>query len=111
MEELIALARQLGQQISAHERTQQLKQVQKKVDADGEAAKLVQAYQEQMQHLADLERRNKPIEVDDKRKLRDLEEKIAAHPTLGELTRRQVDFVEMMRKIKDAIDGELQVSV
>ena len=81
------------------------------VNDDGDAGELVKAYQAQAERMAELEKSNKPIEVEEKRKLAELEEKIGTHPTLAELTRRQVDFVEMMRKVKQAIDQELQIDL
>ena len=111
MDTIVELAKRLGKQLSAHERTAELKAAQKAADSDSEAGQLVKSYQEQMQRIAELEKEKKPIEVADKQKLRDLEEKISLNPALSNLTRRQVDFVEMMRKVKEAIDGELQVSI
>ncbi len=111
MDHVIELARRLGEQLSKHERTMELKAAQQAADADSQAGELVKSYQQQVDRIATLEKGQKPIEVTDKQKLRDLEEKISLNPALSNLTRRQVDFVEMMRKVKEAIDGELQVSV
>ena len=111
MDQVIELAKRLGKQLSAHERTAELKRAQQGVDSDSDAGELVKSYQKQMQRIAELEKDQKPIEVADKQKLRDLEEKISINPALSNLTRRQVDFVEMMRKVKEAIDSELQVSI
>lgn len=107
MEQLLELARRLGRQVAQHERTTLLKQAQKAVDEDAEAGKLVKEYHEQAQKVMQLEKDQKPVEVGDKHTLRNLEEKISCNEHLRELTRRQVDFVEMMRKIKESIDGEL----
>ena len=111
MDQVIELAKRLGKQLSAHERTAELKLAQQGADSDSEAGELVKSYQEQMQRIAELEKEQKPIEVADKKKLRALEEKISMNPVLSNLTRRQVDFVEMMRKVKEAIDDELQISI
>jgi cell fate (sporulation/competence/biofilm development) regulator YlbF (YheA/YmcA/DUF963 family) len=106
---LIELARRLGRQIAAHERTTQLKQAQAAVSADAEARQLVEAYQQQAQKITELEEQQKPIEVEDKHKLREIEEKISTNAKLVELTRRQVDFIDMMRKIKQTIDEQLEI--
>ena len=111
MDQLVELAKRLGRQMAAHERTTLLKQAQKAVDDDPEAAELIKAYQEQAKHLAELEKANKPIEVADKQKLSELEAKIGMHASLAELTRRQVDFVDMMRKVKQSIDEQLQIEM
>jgi len=109
MERLIELARQLGKRIAAHERTALLKQAQKTVNDDPDAGEIIQNYQKQAEKIRQLELDQKPIEVADKHLLADLETKIGTHPKLTELTKRQVDFVEMMQKVKSAIDKQIQL--
>jgi len=109
MERLVEIAQQLGKKIAAHERTTLLKQAQKAVNDDPEAVEIVQNYQNQAQKIHQLEHENKPIEVADKHLLADLETKIGTHPKLTELTKRQVNFVEMMQKVKTAIDNQIQL--
>lgn len=111
MEQLIEMAGRLGKQIADHQRTISLKKAQKEVDEDSETGQLVKDYQLQAQKIGLLEKEQKPIEVEDKHKLRDFEQKISTNPKLAELTRRQVDFVEMMRKVKQAIDEQLELQV
>jgi cell fate (sporulation/competence/biofilm development) regulator YlbF (YheA/YmcA/DUF963 family) len=109
MEQLVELARRLGRQMAGHERTTKMKEAQKAVNEDEEAKKLIEEYQKQALKIEELEEANKPIEVEDKHKLRDIEQKLSLHPKLRELTRRQVDFIEMTRKVKQAIDEQLEV--
>ena len=108
MEHLIELARRLGKQIAAHERTTLLKKAQEEVKADSEATALIEEYHKQVEKIRNLEAQKKPIEPEDKHKLSDVEERIGTNVNLAELTRRQADFMEMMQKVKSAIDGELQ---
>ncbi len=110
MEQLIESARQLGRKIAAHERTVLLNKAQKAVNEDSEAGGLIGEYQQQAEKIRKLEQEQKPIEVEDKHKLKEIEQKISINDKLKELTRRQVDFVEMMQKIKQAIDNQLQVT-
>jgi len=109
MEELISMAQQLGKKLAAHERTAKLKAAQKALNNDPDASQLVQDYQKQVDKIHKLEQEVKPIEPEDKRLLAELEGKIAANAMFADLTRRQADFVEMMQKVKQAIDNELQV--
>ena len=106
---MIELARRLGKQIAAHDRTELLKKAQTALRENGQASQLLDDYRRQVQNIQDLEKANKPIEVEDKRKLQELEGQIAGNAAIGELTRRQADFVEMMQRVKAAIDGELQL--
>jgi len=109
MELLLEMARCLGAKIAEHERTSLLKTAQQAVNDDTEARELIMAYQEQAEKIQQLELAHKPIEVEDKHKLQEIEQKISLNEKLKELTRRQVDFVEMMQKVKRAIDEQLQV--
>jgi len=109
MDELISMARQLGKKLAAHERTAKLKAAQKAINDDPTANQLVQDYQKQVEKIHKLEREVKPIEPEDKRLLAELETKISTNELIAELTRHQADFVEMMQKVKQAIDNELQV--
>jgi len=109
MEHLIELAHQLGSQIAAHPRTVLLKKAQKAVNEDPPATQLIKDYHTQAEKITQLERQRKPIEPQDKHQLRDIEQQISTNEKLRELTRCQVDFVEMMRKVKDAIDEKLEM--
>ena len=109
MEQLIEMANSLGRRIAAHERTLLLKEAQKAVNEDGEAGGLIKQYQQQAEKIGQLEQEHKPVEVTDKHKLREIEQKISTNEKLKELTRRQVDFVEMMHKVKQTLDDELQL--
>ncbi|MCH8962329.1 MAG: DUF1214 domain-containing protein [Bacteroidetes bacterium] len=111
MDHLIELAKRLGKQMASHENSQLLKQAQQNVDSDALAKELVESYQKQAQKITDLEEQQKPIEIEDKHQLSDLQQKIATHAGLAELTRRQVDFLDMMRKIRQAIDSELEKAI
>lgn len=109
MEKLLEMARELGRRIAAHERTVLLKKAQKKVHDDPMANELIRDYQDQAQKIRQLEHEQKPIEVADKHRLQEIEEKISVNANLKEMTKRQVDFVEMMRKVKEAIDKQLEI--
>ena len=109
MEHLLELARQLGKKVAEHQRTVLLKQAQKAVDDDPKAVEIVQQYQQQVGKIHRLEQERKPIEVADKRKLADLETSVITNPILTTLTKRQVDFVELMQKIKTTIDKQLEI--
>ena len=109
MQELITMARELGKKLAAHERTAALKAAQKSINEDPQASQLVQDYQKQVEKIQKLEQEVKPIEPEDKQLLAELETKISTNALFSELTRRQADFVEMMQKVKQSIDNELQV--
>ena len=107
MEKLIEMASELGKALATHQRTAVLKSAQEKLKEDKAATDLLEQYQQQAEHISGLEKEQKPIEVEDKHKMRDIEQQMAASESLREVTKRQVDFVEMMNKVKQAIDLQL----
>ena len=109
MQEIIEQAKKLGEMIAAHERTIALKEMEKVLEGDQVARDLLQEYQKQAERMQNLEHSGKPIEVDDKHKMRDLEQKMALNDTLKKITAKQVDFVEMMNKVKTEIDSFIQM--
>jgi cell fate (sporulation/competence/biofilm development) regulator YlbF (YheA/YmcA/DUF963 family) len=111
MADVLVLAERLGKELAQDERTQRLNAAQKVLDGDDEAKKLLEDYQKAMQKVGELERDGKPIEVADKKTVSDAEEKISLNETLRALTRGQMDFVDMMRRVKEAIDSQLKVEI
>lgn len=111
MADVLVLAERLGKELAQDERTQRLNAAQKALEADEEAKGLLGEYQKQAQKISELERDGKPIEVADKRALAAAEEKISLNEKLKALTRGQMEFVDMMRKVKETIDGQLKVEI
>ncbi len=111
MDQLIELARRLGRQMAAHERTETLQAAPQVVNDDPQSADLIVQYQKQAEKIRQLEMEHKPVEVEDKHLLTEIEQKIGTNEKLKELTKRQVDFVEMMRKVRQSIDDQLQIGV
>ncbi len=108
MDKVIELARTLGRQIAADERAISLKKAQEALNRDKDAQDLIKQYQTQAEKIHHLEQQQKPVEVEDKRKLQEIELKISQNENIKELTRRQADLVEMMNKVKETIDSELK---
>lgn len=109
MQELLKMAQDLGKKIAENERTVEMKTAQKAVAEDPDAKELVDRYQQHAHHLYQLEQQGKPIEVDDKRTLETLQKDISQNPKLQSLTSCQVEFVDMMRKVKEAIDEQINL--
>lgn len=107
MADIIQLAEQLGKAISESPEATALLAVRKEISAQPEMAQLMQDYQGQMERIASLERDNKPIEVDDKHKLRDLHDKLVAAPLFKKLTEQQMEYVDLMRKVNDSLRAHL----
>lgn len=106
MEDLIALAKELGKKIAAHSRTAAFTAAAKEVAADREAQQILRDYQDHADKLGQLQESGKPIEPQDKHRMAELEGKIATHAKLKVLMRAQADYLELMQQVQMAIDHE-----
>ncbi len=107
MNDVLELARRLGQEIRQHERYRLLRVAEEKVMADPEATKIQDDLERQIHKMRDLEAQMKPIEVADKRELARLQQLARSSPALQELLKVQADYFEMMNKVNSAILVEL----
>jgi cell fate (sporulation/competence/biofilm development) regulator YlbF (YheA/YmcA/DUF963 family) len=104
---LLDRARELGESIAAHERVQAYFAAQRAVGQDPAAQQILREYGQHVQHIRELERAQRPIEVADKQKLAELESRIAGNEQLKGLARVQADYVELMDQINSAMGAPL----
>jgi cell fate (sporulation/competence/biofilm development) regulator YlbF (YheA/YmcA/DUF963 family) len=102
--DLVNKARELGKQLSAHPRVKAFIAAQDALRKDGDAQRLMMEYREHMERMQVLEMERKPVEVADKRKVQELESRVAGNETLKTLMRAQADYFELMNSINGAID-------
>jgi len=107
MDNVLELARKLGQEIRGSERYRLLREAEKGVLGNPEARKIQDDLEKQLQKIRDLELAMKPIEVADKHEFSRLQELAARHPGLQVLLKAQTDYFEMMNKVNNAILMEL----
>ena len=107
MDKLIELSKRLGRQIAVHERAVLMQEAQKALQEDADARQLVEDFQKQAEKIHKLEQANQPVEVSDKHQLEAYETQMSGNHKIREFSRRQADYVEMMRKIWDAIHNEI----
>lgn len=101
--EIVEAATRLGQLISEHPAMVKYREVLSAIREDTEAQRLLADYSRQMDLVAEKETEGKPIEVEDKRKLSDLQGRIAMHAVLREMQMAQMDYVDLMRKVDEAM--------
>jgi cell fate (sporulation/competence/biofilm development) regulator YlbF (YheA/YmcA/DUF963 family) len=107
VQELLDQARALGEAIAAHPSVRAYTAARTKVEKDAGAQQLLGNYSKQSQHVRELEAQQKPIEVADKHKLAEYEQKMASNEALKELMRTQVDYVTLMNQINQAMEAPL----
>jgi len=105
MDEIIAMAERLGKLIAAHPRTKALEQAAAAARDNSEAQELLQQHQKQVVHIQQLEAQVKPVEVADKQKLGQLEQKIASNELIKSLMKVRADYAELMQKVNAAIES------
>ena len=103
MDELLRKAQELGESLATHPRFKALIAARDVVRADEGARKLLEDYQAQVDKIHELTAANKPIEVEQKHRLTDLEQRVASNETIKQLSKAQVDFSELMSGVNRAI--------
>ena len=107
MNDILAVAEKLGKAIAQSERFQAVEAARKEVEADEALQANVKALNELSRKTAQSEKETKPIEPDDKRRLRDLQEKLTGDPKLQKLARVEADFAELMNRVNKTIYAQL----
>jgi cell fate (sporulation/competence/biofilm development) regulator YlbF (YheA/YmcA/DUF963 family) len=107
MDEITDLAVRLGRAIAASPQFLAMKASELKARKNQQIQEITTAYEAQMKRIRELERQNKPIEPEDKRKLAEMRERMQSLPDLQELLRVQADYTELMIKVNQNISAEL----
>ena len=107
MDAILQLAERLGKAIAESTQAQAMRQARKALADQPGAAELLKTYQEHASKIARLEAEQKPVEVDDKHKLQELHDQLIATESFKKLTAAQVEYVDVMRKVNDAIRRQL----
>jgi cell fate (sporulation/competence/biofilm development) regulator YlbF (YheA/YmcA/DUF963 family) len=104
---IIALAERLGKAISESPQAAGLRDARKALNAEPELRGLLEDYRKQADRIAQLEGDQKPVEVEDKHKLEQLQSKLFASEVFKKLTAAQVEYVDLMRKVNEALRAQL----
>ncbi|MBN2582241.1 MAG: YlbF family regulator [Planctomycetes bacterium] len=107
MEDLIQKAEDLGRLLAVHPRFAALMAARDAVRNNETSRKLMTDYETHVQRIEDLTLANKPIEVEDKHKLAELEKVVAADEQIKALTKAQMEFSELLNRVNRAIFGKI----
>ncbi|MHC4982848.1 MAG: YlbF family regulator [Planctomycetota bacterium] len=110
MSEMIELAERLGKAIADSPQASALRAAREELRKNAELSQLLKDFRAQAQKVAKLEGENKPIEVEDKHKLRDTQEKLAASDIFKKFTAAQVEYIDLMRKVNVALEQQLSAT-
>ncbi len=103
MKDILEMAAELGKLIAASDRMKALNTARTNADGDAGLRTDMEELASLSQKLAALEKGAKPIEPEQKRQLRDLQEKVTRHPKMRELARAEADFAEMLNRVNAAL--------
>ena len=104
-EQIVKAATELGKLITEHDAAKKFDEMAKKVRDDTEAQRLLADYSRHMQAIQEKQAAGKPIEVEDKRKLEKFQQDMAAHSLLRDLQIIQMDYLDLMRRVEDAMQA------
>ena len=101
---IVALAADLGERIARTDRLRRLKEAEEKVDASEELKNLRVELTKQLKTTQEKEAKTQPVEPEEKKNLRELQEKLAADPVMRDFMKAQADYVELMKEVSDAVN-------
>ena len=107
MNAIIELAGRLGRAVADSPQAATLRAARDEMNKQPELDQLLKEFQAQSEKVATLQRDNKPIEVEDKHKLQELQDKLVASETFKKFTAAQVEYIDLMRKVNQAIQKRL----
>jgi len=106
MEKILEIASKLGAAIANHNRYKVFKEAEKQFKKDGEAIEISEELEKQSRKIHGLEKDLKPVEVEDKKRLQQLKEKVASNQSIQNFLKVQTDYVELMTKVNKQIEAE-----
>ena len=104
-EQIVKAAEELGKLIAKHPATEKYESTVKKLRDDVEAQRTLNDYYRHLATIAEKENRQEPIEVDDKRKVDELHDKVVSHPVLRNLQMVQMDYLDLIRRVDEAMSA------
>lgn len=101
------LAETLGATMRQSKAAEDFRRARQAAQADPDAQALLKAYQGHVELLGRKQQENKPIEVEEKHKLRELREKMAGNAKLKALMAAEVDYHDMTLQVTDILGKHL----
>jgi cell fate (sporulation/competence/biofilm development) regulator YlbF (YheA/YmcA/DUF963 family) len=107
MPTITELAAQLGQAVATSPQAAKLRAAKDELDRHADIAAMLKEFSAQAEKVAKLEEANKPIEIADKHKLQELQDKLVSHEVFKRFTAAQMDYVDLMRQVNTELRKHL----
>jgi cell fate (sporulation/competence/biofilm development) regulator YlbF (YheA/YmcA/DUF963 family) len=104
-QEIVQAAQSLGKLIAGHPMSQRFEQVVSKLRQDTAAQRVLTDYNRMAEKIGQKETAGQAIEVDEKRQLEKVRNEMIRNSLLSELQMAQMDYLDLMRQVDDAING------
>lgn len=104
-QDILDQATKLGELIAEHDATKKLDSASKAFEADVNSQRAMTDYQRYAQTLQAKAQQGGAIEVEDKRKLEELQQAVITNPLLANMQKAEMDYLDLLRKIDSAIVG------
>ena len=104
-QQILEQATTLGELLAAHDVAKQLESATNAFEADVASQRVLADYQRYAQALQQKAQQGGAIEVEDKRKLEELQQSVVTNPLLANMQRAEMDYLDLLRKVDAAIVG------
>ena len=104
-DQVIKAATELGKLIAEHSDAKKFDATTNLVHEDTEAQRILNDYNRHLMTIHEKETQGKPIEVEDKRKLESCQQQVIQSSTLRNLQVAQMDYLDLMRRVEEAMQG------
>jgi len=108
--DIVQQAQGLGKSIASSSQAALLRKARQALHADEQAMKTLQEFETHSHKMMELEQAGKPVEVDDKHRLEQLQAKLVGMESFKKFSAAQVEYVDLMRQVSDAIRKELSAT-
>ena len=106
-QQLIADAEKLGAQVAQHPAVERYKQAQKAVSEDPDARNAMADFERMLESLARQEQSGMSITDAQRQSLESLQSRIVSNLKVKALNMAQVEFIDLLRKINQAIQSKV----
>ncbi len=103
--DILEQATKLGELIAEHDAVKKMESATKAFEADTTSQRAMADYQRFAQTLQQKAQSGGAIEVEDKRKLEELQQAVITNPLLANMQRAEMDYLDLLRKVDGAIVG------
>ena len=105
--QILAEADKLGQLVAQHPAVERYKNAQKAVAEDADANRTMAEFERQLESLARQEQTGMPVTDAQRQQLESLQSRIVSNVKVKNLNMAQVDFIDLLRKVNQAIQSKV----